>query len=562
MQRSEDRAQRSDTHHQRLFIICLSKLCFLFSVFCFLSVSVFASEDKFKTAEEYLKTKNYIKAKEVYRDIFLSAPKGPLSEKALFGMGKADYYLKNYYEARQNIKRFISVSQIPGYRDEAYLLLGYISLHFQKFKEAEQYFEMVGVSLKEKADIGKAEAALKTGDIVKAESSLAVVSKRVMETDPRALYVRANIYSMKGMQREAVSAINRILDPVLKDHDMRIDKAQIYFNAGKFRESERLCRSIIDNPVSSIERVRAKRILLNIYEAENKVDEALKLSLELLPYESGDDFKLKIVSMYDRKGDMYNAIKYLTYLKDKRTRSAEIEKRLKSIVNLKDSKGIEYYLKFAQYLDADAPFVVDASRYLIANGKKFEGMLLLRKALKGAVKGDASLYLSELLINEGKYAEAEKILVPLTLDSRYLYKASYMIAEIMGRQGKYIPAIEYLTKIVKAAKDYFIAAKLGDLYYRTGDRQNAVKYYIMASNKGDGLSSVKAGDCLYIAGDYSKAKIYYKRALDYDVKDPKSLQWAQYQYGKLTQNGDYMKKAISGGGEIAETASVISGGKK
>lgn len=537
---------------------------FVFTACCLMLAASpgIASEDKLKMADEYIRTRNYIKAKEAYRDIFLSAPKGALSEKALFGMGKADYYLKNYYEARQNIKRFVSTSKIPEHRDEAHLLLGYISLYLQKFKEAEQYFEMTGGALKEKADIGKAEAALKTGDIVKAESSLAGISKRVMETDPRVLYVRAMIFSSKGMQREAASTINKILDPILKDYDMRIDKAQIYFNAKKFRESERLCRSIIDNPVSSIERVRAKKILSNIYEAENKVDEALKLSLELLPYESGDDFKLKIVSMYDRKGDMYNAIKYLTYLKDKKTRSAEIEKRLKSIVNLKDPQGIEYYLKFAPYLDSDAPFVVDASRYLIENGKKFEGMLLLRKALKGAFKGEASLYMSELLINEGKYAEARKILEPLAIDSRYLYRASYMVADIMERQGNYSAAIEYLTRIVKAATDYRIAAKLGNLYYKTGDRQNAVKYYIMASDKGDGLSSVKAGDCLYISGNYAKAKIYYKRALDYNVKDPKSLQWAQYQYGKLTKNRDYLKKAISGGGEIAEAAAIISGGEK
>jgi Tfp pilus assembly protein PilF len=70
---------------------------------------------------------------------------------------------------------------------------------------------------------------------------------------------------------------------------------------------------------------------------------------------------------------------------------------------------------------------------------------------------------------------------------------------------------------------------------------------------------VKAGDCLYISGDYTKAKTYYKRALDYNVKDPKSLQWAQYQYGKLTKSNDYLKKAVTGGGEIAEAAAMISG---
>lgn len=534
--------------------------CYLFSVTCLLSV-VFASEDKLKTADEYLRTKNYVKAKEVYRDIFLAAPKGISGEKALFGMGKADYYLKNYYEARQNIKRFISVSQIPEYRDEAYLMLGYISLHFQKFKEAEQYFEAVGESLKEKASIGKAETALKTGDMARAEYFLAALSKRTMETDPRALYTRSMVYSSKGMHREAVNTINRILDSALKEQDIRVEKARIFFNARKLKEAERLCRSIIDSSTSSIEKINAKRVLLQIYEVDGNVDEALKLAIEMSPYEPGDDFKLKIVSLYDKKGDLNNVMKYLSFLSNKKYRSAEIEKRLKSMIASKDPKVVEYMQKFSLYLDADAPFIVDASRYLIANGKKIEGKQLLMKALKGAVRGEASLYMAELLIQEGKYVEAEKVLKPLTIDTRYLYRASYMVADIMERQGKYAAAIEYLLRIVKTATDYRIAAKLGDLYYKTKDRQNAVKYYIMASNKGDGLSSVKAADCLYVSGDYTKAKTYYKRALDFNIKDPKSLQWVQYQYGKLTKSNDYLKKAVTGGGEIAEAAATILGDK-
>jgi tetratricopeptide (TPR) repeat protein len=254
-------------------------------------------------------------------------------------------------------------------------------------------------------------------------------------------------------------------------------------------------------------------------------------------------------------------VKYLSYLSNKKYRSAEIEKRLKSMIASKDPRVVEYMQKFSLYLDADAPFIVDASRYLIANGKKIEGKQLLMKALKGAVSGEASLYIAELLIQEGKYVEAEKVLKPLTIDTRYLYRASYMVADIMERQRKYAAAIEYLLRIVKTATDYRIAAKLGDLYYKTKDRQNAVKYYIMASNKGDGLSSVKAADCLYVSGDYTKAKTYYKRALDFNIKDPKSLQWVQYQYGKLTKSNDYLKKAVTGGGEIAEAAATILGDK-
>lgn len=555
----------SNIIHKKIHILYglfVSVFCFLVFVHYSFSGAVSALEDRLKTADGYIKTRNYLKAKEIYRDIFLSAPKGALSEKALFGMGKSDYYLRNYYEARQNLKRFVSLSQIPEYRDEAYLLLGYISLNLQRIKEAEQYFEMVGATMKERADIGKAEVALKTGNIAKAESFLAGISKRVLETDPRVLYLRAMIYSSKGMHKEAVSTINKIMDTILKEQDIRVEKAQILFNARKLKEAEKLCIFIMaDKPVSNIERLKAKKILMDIYETEGKLDDALKLGIELSFYEPGDEFKLRIVSLYDRKGDINNAMKYISYLKNAKLRSAEIERRLKDIINLKDPNTIEYVKKFSPYLDPDSPFILNASRYLIANGKKFEGILLLRKALKGRLKGDASLYMADLLITEGKYSEAEKILAPLTLDSRYLYRASYMIADIMERQGKYALAIEYLMRIVKTATDYRIAAKLGDLYLRTGDRQNSMKYYIIAADRGDGLSSVKAGDCLYISGNYAKAKVYYKKALDFKVKDQKSLQWAQYQYGKLANNRDYLKKAATGGGEVAEAAAIILGEK-
>lgn len=554
MHKTEDRFKGTKARQEICFLFYI--LCLLTSVFCLLSVSA-ASENRLKVADEYLKTKNYIKAKEVYREIFLAEPMSISGKKALFGMGKADFYLKNYYEARQNIKRFLSSSPISEYQDEAYIMLGYISLHFQKIKEAEQYFDAVGESLMEKANIGKAEVALKKGDIVRAEYFLSTVNKRIVETDPRVLYLRAMIYSGKGMHREAVNMINKILDSALIEHDIRVEKARIFLNAKRLKEAEKLCRSIIDKPSSNIELINAKKLLLQIYETAGKLDDALRLGLELLPYESNDNFKLKIVSLYEKKNDLNNAIKYLSYLSNKKLKSLEIEKRLKAVIATKDPKALEYVINFSFSLDPDTPFIIDASRYLIANGKQIEGRQLLMKALKGAVRGEASMYMAELLTQEGKYSEAEKILKPLSIDTRYMYRAFYLIADIMERQGKYDEAIEYLLRITKIATDYRIAAKLGDLYYKLNDRQTALKYYIMASNKGDGLSSLKAADFLYVSGDYSKAKIYYKKALDYNMKDSKSIQWAQYQYGKLTKNNDYLKKAIAGDGEIADAARVL-----
>ncbi len=547
---------RKKEHLSRGFLIALAVCCALLIAYYFAG-PVIASEDKLKKADEYFSKKSYIKAKELYREIFLAEKKGPLFDRALFGMGKADYYLQNYYEAWQNIKRFVSSAPNSEHINEANFFLGYTALHLQKFKEAEQYFDMVGEPLKDRASIGKAELALKFWDLKKAEDLLEDVGKKTMQTDPRALYVRAMINSGKGFHREAVETINKIAPAVLKEQDIRAEKVWILFYARKTRDAEMLTRSIIDGPGSRVEKLKAKRILLMIYESADKIDDALKLRIELLSYEPGDDFKMKIVALYDKKENVEGALRYLTYVKDKKIRSAEMEKRLKNIMNSGDPKAMEYLSRFSWHIAEDSPFLMDVSRYFIASGKKAEGTALLRKAARSYPKGEAALYLSELLMGEGRYPEAKKFLEPIMEDARYAPRAASMIAEIMEREGKYNAAIDYLLNIVKTAKDYRPAAKLGDLYYKKGDKSGALKYYVMASDKGDGLSSLKAGDIYYISKDYAKAKMYYKKALDRDIKDPKSLQWVYYQYGKLARNDEYLKKAVSGGGDVATAASAL-----
>ncbi|OGW20005.1 MAG: hypothetical protein A2077_06505 [Nitrospirae bacterium GWC2_46_6] len=547
---------RKKGHISKGLLIVLSACCALFVAYYFAG-PVIASEDKLKKADEYFGKKSYIKAREFYREVFLEGKKGPLSERALFGMGKADYYLQNYYEAWQNIKRFVSSAPDSEHINEANLFLGYTALHLQKFKEAEQYFDMVVEPLKDRASVGKAELALKFWDLKKAENLLAGVGKKTMETDPRALYVRAMINSGKGFHKEAVEIINKIPSSVLTEQDIRAEKAWILFYARKTRDAEMLTKSIIDGPASRVEKLKSKRILLMIYESADKIDDALKLRIELLPYEPGDDSKMKIVALYDKKENVEGALRYLTYVKDKKIKSAEMEKRLKTIMNSGDPKAIEYLSRFSWHIAEDSPFFMDVSRYLIANGKKAEGMGLLRKAARSNPKGEAALYLSELLMAEGRYPEAKKFLEPIMADARYAPRAAPMIAEIMEREGKYNAAIDYLLNIVKTAKDYRPAAKLGDLYYKKGDKSGALKYYVIAADRGDGLSSLKAGDIFYISNDYAKAKLYYKKALDRDIKDPKSLQWVYYQYGKLTKNDEYLKKAVSGGGDVATAASAL-----
>jgi tetratricopeptide (TPR) repeat protein len=514
-------------------------------------------DEKLRTADEYLKAENYIMAKRLYREIFLSEIKGPAAERALLGRGKAYYYLKNYYEANQIIKRLISNYPGSEYLNESYLYLGYTSLRLNRLANAVQYFGNVEGDLRQRALIRMAEAALINNDVEQAESLLKGVEPGLLNVDPHSLYVRSMIYSKRGMHRQAAETINRISERDLKEMEIRVNKARIFFDAGNFRETERICENIINNPVSHRERIRAKRILLAVYEKEERINDALKLSLALFPYETGDDFRLKIVSLYDKKNDIDGAMRFLALLRDRGLRSSEMEKRLGKIIASGKPEAIDYVLKYSVYLSPDRSFIVEAARYLISGAKKREGMQLLSRALRGNVRGEASLYLSELMIAEGRFDDAKGLLSIAILDTRYMFKASYLLAEIMEKEGNLSGAIRYLERIVGLAGDYKIPARLGDLYFKAGDRHKALRYYIMASDRGDAISSIKAADWFYMEGRYGSAKQYYKKAINRGIKEPGQLQWAYYQYGKLTGSREHLKKAAAKGGEIAEAARII-----
>ncbi|MCC6346873.1 MAG: tetratricopeptide repeat protein [Nitrospirales bacterium] len=531
---------------------------FLFPVLFSLS-PLHASGDKLHTADELLKVKKYSEAGALYREIFLSSRKGPVAERALFGMGKADFSLRRYHTVRLNMKRLFSLYPQSAYANEAMLLLGYSALASRTYDDALRYFEKTGGEFREKALIGTAELKLKMNDIAGAEALLKELSPRALETEPRALFLKADIFSLKGMHREAIGTVDKISEAALKEEDLRVGKAQIYYYASRFEDAERLCRGIIRESSSSLEVHNAKKTLAKVHEYRGRYNEALELNLEVFSREMDDGLAMTIAKLYDRKGDAGNALRYLTFVKDKKARGREMEKRLQKLLDARDPKGAEYLSRFSPYLDLGSPFVAEASRYLIAGGREKEGTLLLKRAQQKGENGDASLALAEILINEGKNAEARKLILPVLFDKRYFFRSSFLMAEIYRREGDYPKAIRHLADAARLSKDHRILSRLAVLYEEAGDRENAVKYYAMASDTGDGVSSVRAGDLYYQGGEEEKARFYYKRALEQGVEDPQNLQWVQYQYGKLTGERGYLQKAANGGGLVGAAAMILAG---
>ncbi len=517
---------------------------------------VCAGEEQLKSADNLYRTKEYGAAEEIYRDVFINNKKGPLSERALFWMAKSDYKLKRYNMAHLNLDRFLLAYPQSVYVNEAFFLLGYILMDDHKMDEAERYFERVGGPLKQLADIGRAEVALRNDNVAAAEAIIGAVDKKDLEYNPRALYVRAAILSKKGMQKEAVRIISRVFDATLKEEDLRADKALIYFNAARYDEAEKLCKSIIADPVSRLEQQKAQKILAGLYEGKGRVNEALQLYLDVVHYERDDSIKMSIAKLYDRKGETENALTYMNLLKDRGTRSAEMEKRLKKLMAARTPESVACLIKFSSAISVDSPFIVTAARYLIENGKKFEGTLMLRRAMKGLERGDASLTMAEVLFNDGKLSEAKKFAGPLLLENRYFVEATFLMSEILSREGDTAGAIACLEKAAKYSKDSRIYSRIADLYIETGDRATALKYYKTASDSGVAIAALKAGDLLYLSGNVPQSRAYYKRALSLGLADKTNLQWAYYQYGKITGNKEYLKKAAKSGGVVGEAAGI------
>jgi len=535
----------------------ISVVIFLPMFFLFAVEVSSAPGDALFTADATFNAKQYQQAKELYHGIFLNYKEGPEAARALLGIAKADYHLKNYYESGINLKRFLKSYPTSPFADEAHLIWGLDLLNIQRYKEAEEQLDSVKGPLREGADIAKSELALIRGETEKAEQILSKIDRKMYEENNRVLYLRAMVLSRQGKHESAIQTINRISDQALKEENITVSKAIIYYNARKYIDAKDMLNAIVKAPSSRIEAIQAKRTLFQINDVENNHDEALKLAIDLMNYESTDELKMKIVAIFEKKGDLDSAFRYLTYLRDKKTLSEEIEKRLKKLIEEKNPKANEYVMKYFIYLGTDNPYAMELSKYLEEMGSRDQAKRLLQKATRGKNGAEASLALAEMLIGEKKYSEAKKVVTPITTDTKYSGQASFLLAQLLEREGNVKEAAEYRARAIKALeaqKDY---SRVGDLYVQSGNNAEALKNYLRAAEKSDTISMVKAGDIYYLSGKHDKAKAYYKKALDSGVKDPRSLQWADYQYGKLAKDDEYLKKAKEGAGTVAEAADLM-----
>jgi predicted negative regulator of RcsB-dependent stress response len=517
------------------------------------------SERMLVSAEALFKSKRYLEARSVFHQAYLLNKKGPLAEKALVGVGKSDYYLRRYYEARQSLNRVLSMSQDPELLNEANYYLGLVALSLYNYRLADRYLSNVTGGLKVPAAIAMAEAAVRANQISQAETLLKTLKSSDFEVYPRGIAVRAMLDSVKGRHEKAVFAINRLDEKTLQDLDMVVEKGQILYYADRLKEAETQLNKIVSAPgTTNINRLRALKVLWYIYTKEDRVDDAIRVGNTLLAYDNSDDFKVNLARLYDKKGDMANALRVLSYIDSKKVREIEYDKRFRVLFAKKDPALTSYIYKYGNFVSLNSPLLVDMARHLVAQNNDKKGAIeMLRRASRGAAAGAASLYMAELLLEEKRFTEAKRALDYLTLDPRYARTATLMLGEIIEKEGNIRAALSYYKKVFETTRDARLAERIGDILWGQGNRDEAVKYYVIASAGGNLSAAVKAGDFYYIKGDRKNAMEFYKKGLKIG-KDRPEYAWINYQYGKLTGNKEYLANAAKAGqGEIAEAAKIL-----
>lgn len=527
------------------------------SLIFILNYHAYGSERDLVKAQSLLSSKKYSDARSLFHSIYISNSKNPVAAKALLGVAKCDYFLKRYYESRENLRRILSMTQDADIVNETNLFLGHVNLALSRYKLAEKYYSSVVGNLKADATIGIAESALRTNDIVRADTMLKTLKAVDLQIRPRGVAVKAMLESLKGRHDSAMNSIRLLDQNVIKDLDLLVEKAQIYFFADKLKDAEEQLNLILKRPdTTNVNRMRAMRVLWQIYKKENRIDDAIKIGMNMLLYENSDNFHIAMAGLFDKKGDINGALQVLSYINSKSLKAQEIEKRLRVAYLKKDPSFDKYISRFANFVSDDSPFLVDIARHIAQNNDKKRAIEILKRASKGHAAGSASLFLSELLIEEKRFTEAKKALEFLTLDPRYTRSASLMLGEILEKEGRIDEAINYYKKLVDTMKESKIAEKLAYIFLKKGMKEEANKYFIIASDRGSDKASIRVGDYYYIKGDSKKALEYYKKALNMNKDDP-DYYWLNYQYGKISGQKEYLIKAATGSGEVAEAAKIL-----
>lgn len=526
----------------------MKKLIIFNILILFLSVLPAFSEDPLKKGQDLLKTENYLQAKEFFK-AYIEDPK--IADIALIGLAKAEYYLGNYYESLNALRRILRDFKNSSVINEANLFTGLNYLRLGKLNDAEFYLKKVEPPLDKQASIGIGWIHFYKKDFRTVENILSKLDKKDFE-NPETALLKIKYLANTGRANEALKAFNANFK--LKKSAYDLDKAEILIMAKQFSEAEKTLNQVILRANKISDRIKAENMLLDLYIAQNKTEEALKLARDIYFYIPTDEFKLKLYELYLKQNNYDYALRMLLALRDRALKTKKIEELIKTLMASDPSKASDYIMKTYVFLPLDSAFLVDSANFLISQGKTTEAKNILRKLQTGPRKAEAIVPLSKILIKEGKYSEAKKLLEPIKDRNSY---AMALYACVLDKEGDKASALRYLRKISKSIKDPDILTTMADLEYSIGDRKKAIIYWTEASKLGNVDATLKAADYFYLMNKTKYAMQLYKKAIDMGISDNKSLMWAYYQYGKLAKDKTYLEKVANSKGELAQAAKAL-----
>ncbi|MCS7214863.1 MAG: hypothetical protein RMI30_04740 [Thermodesulfovibrio sp.] len=506
------------------------------------------ADENLKKAEELLKIEDYINARELFKR-YIEDPK--LADRALLGLAKSEYFLGNYYEATIPLKRLLRDFKNSPLINEGNLYMGLSYLKTERLKEAQSYLKKVEPPFDKQANIGLGWISLYNGEIKFVESVLQKLEKKDFN-EPETALLRIKYLAITGKAEEALKEFNR--NPRLRKSIYEIDRAEILIKANKLSEAENILKKLVDRSKKLSDIIKVKKMLFEVYLAQNKTNEALKVGKDILTYMPTDDLRLKLYSIYMKDKNYDEAYKILFGLRDKNLKTKKIEEFIKNLMDENTEKAIFYIVKIYPFLSSDSSLLLQSVQFLISQGRYNEAKNILRKVQTGPRKSEALIPYSKILIIEGKLGEAKKLLEPIK-EKNEMAKALY--AQILYREGDRANALNHLRKIAKSIKEPEILTLIGDLEYSDGDKKKAIQYWLEASNAGNVEATIKAADYFYLSNKIKEAIQYYKRAIDMGIKDNNATMWVYYQYGKLAKDKKYLEKVAESKGELAEAAKAF-----
>jgi len=520
-----------------------SILCFLLFAFTFSY-----AEESLQQGDFYLKSNQYLKAKEYFSHYVEDAK---LADRALVGLAKAEYYLGNYYEVTVALKRVLRDFKNSPFINEANLFMGLSLFKIGRINDAEFYLKKVEEPLDRQAKIALGWIALYKGDLKTVESILNNLDRKSFE-EPEADLLRIKYLAYSGKTEEALKALEK--NSKLNKSNYDIDKAEILIKAKNFSEAERILMKLIKTSGRAYDTIKAKKLLFESYLAQNKIEEALKVGKEVSLYDSSDEFKMKLYSIYISQKNYDEALKTLFVLRNRDFKIKKIEEFIKNLIAEDKEKAGIYIMKAYSFLNPDSSLLIESANFLISQGKLNEAKSLLKKVQTGPRRFEALIPYCKILIKEGKYKEAKKLIEPIK-DKNLNAMALYGL--ISYKEGDKITALNYLRKASKSINDAEILSSLADLEFSDGDRKKAISYWIKASKLGNSEASLKAADYFYLSKNIKEAVFYYKKAIDSGIQDKESLFWAYYQYGKLTKDKTYLEKVANSNGSLSQAAKEL-----